>query len=717
MVMSFPLLLLAWIGIGAVAGAVEFDPPFGDEMVLQAGVPLSVHGRGEPGETVFLTFQGQEVTSRADDQGRWQGRLDPLDVQLLPSRMEAEGSRSGRAVLDGLLVGEVWLCAGQSNMAFPLHSAVAGRDAVEEAASLPGLRLLHFEQRFPGSSDAWTQDQVDSISPGAFYSDAGWQAAGIESAARFSAVGFFFGRYLGYELDRPVGLINVAVGGTPIEAWIPRDRVAADPDLAPLEHDFPFSELAHPFISSRAEAHLKCWVESGRSRPVPEHPFRPGFIYRAAIEPLRHLPIAGLLWYQGESNAHDAVQHEKLLRMLVFSMREAFDNRELPFLQVQVPGLNREEWPEFRESQSRVLDLPGVEMVTSLDLGHPTDVHPRNKHQVGERLARLALDTVYHELTPGRPPMLEAFSRDGKWIDVTFSSPGSGIRLEGRNAASAFHVAGTDKVFRQATAVEISGNDMRVACDEIEQPATVRYAWEADPDPVLRRIDDDMPVVPFRTDPWNPIRIACVGDSITSGHGISNRDELAYPAQLSRLAGPLFDVRNFGRSGTNVIKRIRRGTWDRAFIKNIEHARALAFEPHVVIVNLGINDVAEETFDAAEFVNDYLELIEAYRSLPTDPVILIWSPLAPLFEGQRFHGHRRINEVNRAIAAVAREARVATIDMFTPLRDHGEWFPDRLHPAAAGAGEIARQIHEALRLAGLPVSPAEGTGEFQENRK
>jgi len=496
------------------------------------------------------------------------------------------------------------------------------------------------------------------------------------------------------------------VGGTPTEAWIPRGRILADPDLAPLERDFPFSFIAHPFINDRPQAHLRAWVQSGRETPVPGHFFRSGFMHAAAIEPMKGLPIAGVLWYQGESNAHDATRHRTLLALLIDTLRESLGDPDLPLLQVQLPGLDREEWPEFRESQAAVLDTPGVAMVTAFDLGHPTDVHPHRKKPVGERLARLALEIVYRRELLGRPPMLAGdVSFDGSRIEVTIARSGSGLRLEGDSPARSFWIAGEDRIFRRATWVDASGDRVRAECDAITEPAALRFAWEADPFPALRRIDDDMPVAPFRTDNWKPVRIACIGDSITHGHGLAHRDAQSYPAHLSRFVGPLFDVRNFGRSGTNIIKRIKRAEWDRAFVKNAPHERALAFEPDVVVVNLGINDVPEEGFDLDEFVKDYLELIDTYRALRTKPAILIWHPLAPLFEGHRFHDHPRLREVNAAIARVARIAKIPTIDMLDPLRDHPEWFPDFIHPNSAGARAIACRIHDAMRRIGLPVSP------------
>jgi len=480
---------------------------------------------------VTVEFADQTVDTTVDDKGRWSIRLKPLRTRSAPAPMTATGSRSGRAALEDLLVGEVWLCAGQSNMAFPLRSATNGADAVDEAEFPSALRLLHRAPRYPGGNKPWSREQVASIALESFFDATPWQRAARARLADFSAVGFFFGRYLGFELDRPVGLINVAVGGTPTEAWIPRDRILAKPALASLERDFPFSPIAHPFINERPQTHLQTWVQSGRESPAPEHFFRPGFMHAAAIEPLRGLPVAGVLWYQGESNAHDATQHAQLFALLAASLREAFGNPDLPVLQVQLPGLDREEWPQFRESQAAALGLRGVAMVTTLDLGHPTDVHPRSKKPVGERLARLALETVYQRDLLGRPPLLDGkASLDGFTIEVTIAHVGSGLRLVGDNPASSFWIAGDNRAFARATSVEIAGDRVRVRCGSIDEPAAVRYAWEADPHPALCRIDDDMPVAPFRTDDWEPSLMAHAGERGASNHDSAQSDGQSDPS-------------------------------------------------------------------------------------------------------------------------------------------------------------------------------------------
>jgi sialate O-acetylesterase len=689
-----------------VVSAVDLDPAFSHHAVLQAGVRHPVTGSGAPGERVSVSFAAQVAKTTVDADGRWAAWLLPLQPSSTPGRLVADGSETGRATADDVVVGQVWVCAGQSNMALSLERAWHGPDAAEDASTLTGLRLRHFRSNVPLGAVAWSAEQCAALTPRSFFEAAPWTRADTESSAAFSAVGHFFGRTLGYELETPVGLISVAVGGTPTESWVPLRSILADSTLAPLAEDFPSSPLAHPFISDRAARHLAAHAPDDHRAAIPNHPFRPGFMYEAAIAPLAGLPVAGVLWYQGESNAHDAAQHERLLRRLTRSLRVAFNRDDLPVLTVQLPGLDREAWPEFRASQAAVTDEAGVEIVVTLDVGDPTDVHPREKRTVGERLARLALQSVYARPVGGRPPRFDRATREREgWMTLVVVEAGAGLRAPPGFAPAAFHLAGADRVFRPATAVDINGdgNGVRVRCAAIAAPVAVRYAWEADPPPGLVRIDDDMPVMPFRTDDWPSIRVACVGDSITQGIGL----HVTYPAALSRLAGPLFDVRNFGRSGTTVQTNIERSGWMRGFALNVEHARAQAFAPDIVIFNLGINDLSPGVFDRLRFEREYEALIRTYQAMPSAPAVWVWTPLAPLFPGQRFHGSEQLDEINGAIATVAERTGATTIDMFAPLREHGEWFPDHLHPNDAGAAAIARHTCAALARMGVPVARTE----------
>ena len=206
-----------------------------------------------------------------------------------------------------------------------------------------------------------------------------------------------------------------------------------------------------------------------------------------------------------------------------------------------------------------------------------------------------------------------------------------------------------------------------------------------------------LPAPPFRTYDWQPIRIACVGDSITEGAGVGNPASESYPAQLQSFLGDGYFVKNFGRSGCCVTESTMKGSWHRAYTFNPEHEQAQLFQPDVVVCNLGINDIMAWDAKKKEFQDDYVDLIRGFQKLNSQPKVMIWSPLAPLFPGQKFHKDKNEIEIHKAIQKVARKAKVKTVDLHEPLLEHSAWFPDHIHPNAQGAKAIAKIVYKALQ--------------------
>lgn len=673
-------------------------------MVIQRDVPAPVWGTAEPGVEVTVTFAGQTLQSTADSEGAWRVELDAMHASATGRDMTIAVDDE-RRVLEDVLVGEVWVCAGQSNMWWPLASSVGGDAAAERVAGSPTLRLLDPQPTVGLGRSVWSLDDALALTPRGYFSVGGWSVGDAGAAGRFSAVGAYFGLYLQERLEVPVGLIDVAVGGTPAEAWVPRDVVLADDATADLETNFLGSANAQDFVRDRPLVHLQRWDEAGRPGDMPEHPFRPGFMYEAGIAPLAGLPIAGVLWYQGESNAEDSDMHDALFTAAVASWREAFGRDDLPVYWAQLPDLNREMWPEFRESQQRLADaIPHTGMAVTIGLGHPTDVHPRDKAPVGERLARLALDDVYGEAVVDSGPVPTPATPQGRSISLGFDHA-DGLELRPHaSGVTAFWVAGEDRRFSRSDAKIVSG-ELVLSSEAISNPVAVRYAWEANTVATLFN-REGLPAAPFRTDDWDTVRVACVGDSITFGSTIANPTSNSYPSQLSRLVGPLFDVRNFGVPGSSVVNGLiqQRSGWDRGYISQMAYRRSAVFEPDIVVINLGINDVTNERFSVDEFVEDYVALIESYRALPSEPTVIIWHKLAPLFPGQAFYEHPRLALLQAALDRVVEATGVETLDMYTPFDGQAERFPDKIHPDAEGAGIIADVTRDKLEAMGLPVA-------------
>ena len=685
---------------------------FADGMVLPQNREVPIWGKAKPGETVTLTFAGQRTQVVVNRDGSWQATLKPMKASA-DNRVLRVASEDYVLEVKDVLIGEVWLLAGQSNMDFALGASAGGNDLVNAITKAKSIRAYDPPKTTPGGARAWPLEICENLTPSNYLSAAQWIHNDPAALRGFSAVGGAFGKKLHEELDVPIGLIDVSVGGSTTESWLPRQSVLSDPDLAPLERDFLDTAMVQDFVHNRPRSHLGHWLREGSRGQKPEHPYRPGFLYEAGLSPIAPLPITGILWYQGESNAEDVETHNALFTKAIASWRELFGNESLPVYWVQLPELNRECWPEFREAQQQLsMSIPHTGIAVALGNGHPTDVHPRNKAPVGDRLARLALRRTYGKDLEDSGPVLTSAQRVGSSMQLQFDHVAGGLdlRLSGkdeprRDRPTGFWIAGEDKAFFPSYFEEKKGNMLWLSHPDVPKPVAVRYAWEANVKPTLYN-DEDLPAAPFRTDDWESVRIACVGDSITHGTGTRNPDSDSYPSQLSQMVGPLFDVRRFGVPGSSVVNGlIQPGTgWDRGYILQRAFDRSMIFEPDIVIINLGINDVVNEQFNVEAFVADYVALINAYRRLPSEPKVVIWGKLAPLFPGQAFYESPRLDLIQQALHKIVKQTGVESIDMYSPLVQAGDSFPDKLHPNASGAKLIAQQVRMKLKQLGLPVA-------------
>ena len=461
-------------------------------MVLLQGMPLAIFGTADPGEPITVEFAGAQAESRADAAGRWQVTLPPQPACREPRPLVISG-RDHTLTLDDVLVGEVWLCAGQSNMLLPLARAT---DATREiaAATRPLLRLYDWRAAAGGDRGGYTAAQLAALEPGRFATGQ-WRPCTPETAAGFSAVGYFFGARLAEVLDVPVGIIAVAVGGTPAEAWVARADLAAAAATRPLvAGDWLENPALAGWCSDRARDNLARARRAGDRIPGddlgPHHPFKPGFMWEAGVAPFVPLAIRGVCWYQGESNADSparVAQHEAIFPALVAGWRRAWARPELPFGVVQLPGLGRPDWPAFRDSQRRLVEAtPHAGLVVTIDLGDPREVHPADKRPIGERLASWALADTYGRPGPatGPRPLSAARTADGG-ARVTFTSTGGGLTTRDGGPPVLVEVAGADGEFQPATA-SIEGEAL-VVRPAGERPSggiqKIRHAWRPFPEP------------------------------------------------------------------------------------------------------------------------------------------------------------------------------------------------------------------------------------------
>lgn len=456
-------------GITGNYGGLQMSPYYTDNMVLQHDRPLTIQGRADAGEKVRVSIDGQKLGAVADTDGHWQVTLSPLKAGG-PYTLKVETPKR-KLQYNNVLAGEVWLCSGQSNMEFELRASATGREDIPQA-NCGNLRLFDMKARWRTNPVEWDASVLDSLNHLQYFHETAWTECSPATAARFSAIAYHFGRILQDSLQVPIGLICNAVGGSPAEAWVPRRT---------LEFEFPAilrnwtrNDFIQPWVRERAAQN----VRKSKSQ-FQRHPYEPCYLFESAILPMQQFPIRGVIWYQGESNAHNVQAHEKLFGLLVDSWREHWNDEHMPFLFVQLSSINRPSWPLFRDSQRRLLEeLPHTGMAVSSDVGNPTDVHPTQKKQVGQRLAAWALNHTYdfRHVVPSGPLYRSVEFRKGTAY-VSFHH-GQGLRpaVDGQELLT-FELAGEDQMFYPAKAV-VEGETVKVWSKEVKHPTIVRYGWQ-----------------------------------------------------------------------------------------------------------------------------------------------------------------------------------------------------------------------------------------------
>ncbi len=504
---------VAWVVFGLLAllpiearADVKVPAIFGSHMVLQRDQKDRVWGWAEPGEEVTVKIAGQSHATKAGPDGSWQVMLDAMPAGG-PHVLSIQGKNSLQ--LEDVLVGEVWICSGQSNMQW---SVAGSRDSDLEMATAryPSLRLITVP-------NLGTQEPQKDF-------QGSWQDCRPETAAGFSAVGYFFGRQLHQTLSIPVGLINDSWGGSACEAWVRRDVLAADPKFErmlkrweQIEKDYPRSKADYDTKFAEWKVAAKKAKDDGKEPPQP--PFnpdwlmngnsRPGNIYNGVLKPTIGFGIRGVIWYQGESNAGKAYQYRDLFPLMIKSWRDEWGQGDFSFYWVQLADFLAESseppknsaWAELREAQTMTMSrLPNTGEAVIIDLGEAQDIHPRNKHDVAMRLARWALAKDYGMKIPFHSPSYKSMKKQGNKVLLHFEHVGSGLKAADIPEVRGFAIAGSDQKFVNAKA-KIVGQNIEVWSDEVSEPVAVRYAWANNP--VCNVYSHEgLPLTPFRTDDW-----------------------------------------------------------------------------------------------------------------------------------------------------------------------------------------------------------------------
>jgi sialate O-acetylesterase len=495
---------------GIVARAdVSLNNMFGDHMVLQQGIRNKVWGRADPGEPVTVTFAGQSHATTAGPDGSWQVFLDPVAQYGGPHVLTVKGKNE--ITFEDVLVGEVWLCSGQSNMEWSVNQS-NDPDIEKAAAKFPQIRLVSVPK-------VGTQEPQWNF-------DGRWQACSPENVGEFSAVGYFFGRQMHQTLGVPVGLIDNAWGGSAAEAWVSRDKLAAHETLKPLHERWLKTEEELPAAMAAFGREREAWKAAvaeakAAGRPAPKPPqnpagqltgnHRPGNIHSGVLSPSIGYGIRGVIWYQGESNAARAHQYRTLFPFLIASWREEWGLGDFPFYWAQLADFKAESpepgesnWAELREAQTMTMKaLPNTGEAVIIDIGEGKDIHPKNKQDVAKRLARWALAETYK--IPGiacRSPLYKSMEKQGSKIVLSFDNVGAKAtdwRPFDVPEPVGFTIAGEDRTFVAAKATILPDGRIEVWSEDVPAPVAVRYAWSDNP--VCNMYSRaGLPLTPFRTD-------------------------------------------------------------------------------------------------------------------------------------------------------------------------------------------------------------------------
>jgi sialate O-acetylesterase len=540
------LILISGL-LSAAQAEVKLPAVFGDNMVIQRDMPIKVWGTAGAGEEVQVSLGERHAQAKADENGKWKAQLDALPAGG-PLELKVQGKNA--ITLKNVLLGEVWVCSGQSNMEFSVAGAINAKDEIS-AASNDQIRLFTVGKAVADTPQSKLAGQ--------------WVVCSPETVGSFSAVGYFFGRQLRKDLKVPVGLIHSSWGGTPAESWTSRDALHGQASLQYLLPQWEGIVAKYATLKAEYDQKLPAWqkeldeakdreakartdAEKGKddepkspagaelegkptTKPAPElsvkqvmaakphepmnvigNPWQPTGLYNAMIAPITQFPIRGAIWYQGESNAGRAYEYRTLMATMIQDWRKAWNEPEFPFLMVQLANFTpatsqpvESDWAELREAQYLTTkSLENVGVGTAIDIGDAANIHPTNKQEVGRRLALVAEATTYKmKDVEYEGPVYDSMAVEKDAIRLKFTHLGGGLVARADKPLIGFQIAGEDKKWAWADAT-IDGDTVIVKSAQVAKPVAVRYAWANNPPSTLYN-KAGLPALPFRTDDWQAI--------------------------------------------------------------------------------------------------------------------------------------------------------------------------------------------------------------------
>ena len=489
----FSMTLLAGTSAsGFVAAEVKLPNIFSDSMVLQQKQENKIWGKDNPGQVVTISVGDKKVTATTDAAGNWEARLPAMEVGG-PLTINVAGS-STKTISD-VLVGEVWVCSGQSNMQWSVAQS-NDQDLERLAANFPKIRMINFPQT--GSQEPiWSHD------------DRKWMVCNPQNNPNFSAVGYFFARQIHQTTDVPIGMINNAWGGSACEAWVNLDVLKSSGRFNKMVDNWAANSEKFKALSDKKDRTKEEEDQFKNLGNQMRGNQRPANIYNGVLKSHLGYGIKGAIWYQGEANAGRAYQYRDLFPLMIQNWRNEWGQGDFPFYWVQLADFKAEpkeptdsDWAELREAQTMTLDkLPHTGQAVIIDIGEGKDIHPKNKVDVGRRLARWALANEYGVKIDHQSPRYASMQADSDAIVLSFNHLPAGWRPFDVNEPIGFTIAGEDKKFYPATAKIVDGGKIRVSSPSVPKPFSVRYAW-AD-NPVCNMFSaGGLPLTPFRTDDW-----------------------------------------------------------------------------------------------------------------------------------------------------------------------------------------------------------------------
>jgi sialate O-acetylesterase len=482
---------------------VRLPALFSDNMVIQQEMKVPVWGRADPGEKIIIEIGGARAEATTDPAGKWKVWIGPLKAGG-PYDLVVSGKN--KRIISDVLVGEVWVCSGQSNMAMEVRSCMNADKEIAEA-KYPMIRQFQVKR----TKAALPLEDVAPVADSKASWLNTWEICDPSTAGHFSGTAYFFARSLYEKRNVPIGIIHASWGGTTAEAWTPRDTLEKDPGLKAILEDWPVYNDDEEWLKAEYEEYVR-EVKKARLEGVEDPLYfnQPSVLFNGMMAPVIPYGMRGVIWYQGESNAYRACQYRELFPAMITQWRRKWAQGDFPFLFVQLANYHFEPqvFPELREAQAMTLELPQTAMAVTIDIGDSTDIHPKNKQDVGGRLALAARKIAYGEDILFSGPIYKRMFIDGSKCWLLFDHVGDGLVARGDGELLGFSLAGKDRKFLKANA-RIDGDQIIVWNDHIDQPVAVRYAWENHPAGcnLYNRSGGEpyLPASPFRTDDWQEV--------------------------------------------------------------------------------------------------------------------------------------------------------------------------------------------------------------------